>query len=433
MVLDGDTERSLQRARSGGVALDSDLSAALGATMGADVSGVRVHAGRESDSLNEQMGARAFTIGRDVFFGGGVPDAGTASGLGLIAHEVAHTVQQGESSVRRAVEAPGVDPPAQARSAPPKLKGSIGEVDEEPEPEVTMGRLPAQEDTRGHTSWASSGRRSGGSGRAPAGSVPVVARFATTTRIRRNDRVVGSPGARDEAVGRSVTYGSQVSGSYAASAFGAMSPAASFKDISELLDGKVQIDAKLNATFDWGVKSGGNIDVPKPDAPVVTEKNYQEVAADLAPKLEGKSWRARRQKYWSASLTSRHELFHANDADGWFAREGPGIARAYLTRNPIDLTDDERKDAGVVKAKVEEALKQAISAMYQQFTTYMTADLGKSGYLDFPAEERAFGDGKQPYQELADGVKAHGEKLVEANSWGSWFSKGIDSLAKAFS
>ena len=51
---------------------------------------------------------------------------------------------------------------------------------------------------------------------------------------------------------------------------------------------------------------------------------------------------------------------------------------------------------------------------YKQFGTYMNADMGPDGYLNFPAEIRAFGDGKDPYQALATGVEVQGKKLAAA-------------------
>lgn len=40
------------------------------------------------------MSARAFTIGRDVFFHGSTPDLDSTNGRELLAHELTHTIQQ---------------------------------------------------------------------------------------------------------------------------------------------------------------------------------------------------------------------------------------------------------------------------------------------------------------------------------------------------
>jgi len=55
---------------------------------------VRVHADADAARLSRGLGARAFTIGQDIAFGGGQFQPGTARGDRLIAHELAHTLQQ---------------------------------------------------------------------------------------------------------------------------------------------------------------------------------------------------------------------------------------------------------------------------------------------------------------------------------------------------
>ena len=87
------TERDLQAARgAGGRPLDQTLRRRLEPLMGADLSGVRLHEGPQARRLNEQVSAKAFTLGQDIFFRDGVPSPGTDDHL--LAHELTHTVQQ---------------------------------------------------------------------------------------------------------------------------------------------------------------------------------------------------------------------------------------------------------------------------------------------------------------------------------------------------
>jgi outer membrane protein OmpA-like peptidoglycan-associated protein len=62
--------------------------------MNADFSGVRVHADDQAARSSRSLGARAFTVGGDIWFGAGeyAPQSGT--GKRLLAHELAHTLQQ---------------------------------------------------------------------------------------------------------------------------------------------------------------------------------------------------------------------------------------------------------------------------------------------------------------------------------------------------
>lgn len=92
-AVDSDTEARIQSARSSGRPLDESTRGSMETAMGADFGSVRIHEGSESNSLNRQLGAQAFTVGSDVFFRDGMP-SGT-DGARLLAHELTHTVQQG--------------------------------------------------------------------------------------------------------------------------------------------------------------------------------------------------------------------------------------------------------------------------------------------------------------------------------------------------
>lgn len=71
---------------------------------GADFSAVRLHTDTSADLAAESIGALAYTRGRDVVFRRDHYQPDTPSGQLLLAHELAHTVQQGS--------APAKTPPA---------------------------------------------------------------------------------------------------------------------------------------------------------------------------------------------------------------------------------------------------------------------------------------------------------------------------------
>lgn len=60
----------------------------------ADFSGVRVHTGGRARELAAAINARAFTVGNDIVFAPGQYSPGSADGDRLLAHELAHVVQQ---------------------------------------------------------------------------------------------------------------------------------------------------------------------------------------------------------------------------------------------------------------------------------------------------------------------------------------------------
>lgn len=66
-----------------------------------DFGGVRIHTDNEAGRMNEQLGARAFTHGQDVYFAPGEYAPHTAQGKRLIAHELAHVLQQRGNWIQR--------------------------------------------------------------------------------------------------------------------------------------------------------------------------------------------------------------------------------------------------------------------------------------------------------------------------------------------
>jgi Domain of unknown function (DUF4157)/Type VI secretion system (T6SS), amidase effector protein 4 len=80
---------------SSGRSLDSEVQSRMGAAFQQDFSQVRLHTDDRAAKLSANLKARAFTIGRDVAFGSGEYQPGTLIGDALIAHELAHVIQQG--------------------------------------------------------------------------------------------------------------------------------------------------------------------------------------------------------------------------------------------------------------------------------------------------------------------------------------------------
>ena len=80
--------------RSEGRPLDNRVRAYMEPRFGRDFSHVRVHTDDDAGRSAAAVGAEAYTVGQHVVFGNGRFSASTREGKSLLAHELAHTVQQ---------------------------------------------------------------------------------------------------------------------------------------------------------------------------------------------------------------------------------------------------------------------------------------------------------------------------------------------------
>lgn len=85
----------LARAAEGsGQALPEGLRTTFERSLGTDLGGVRVHTHSAAAAATDALEARAYAVGQDVFMGAGEYNPDSEEGALLLAHEVAHTVQQ---------------------------------------------------------------------------------------------------------------------------------------------------------------------------------------------------------------------------------------------------------------------------------------------------------------------------------------------------
>jgi hypothetical protein len=66
----------------------------MGGALGDELSDVRVHVDETAAALSQAVSARAFAMGRDVYFDRDEYRPGSSDGDRLLAHELAHVVQQ---------------------------------------------------------------------------------------------------------------------------------------------------------------------------------------------------------------------------------------------------------------------------------------------------------------------------------------------------
>jgi hypothetical protein len=87
----------------GGESLDGEVKGRMEGAFGQGFTGVRVHRDGRAAEVADQLNARAVTVGEDIVFGSGEYQPGTMIGDALIAHELAHVVQQGSGGAQGAV------------------------------------------------------------------------------------------------------------------------------------------------------------------------------------------------------------------------------------------------------------------------------------------------------------------------------------------
>jgi Domain of unknown function (DUF4157) len=104
-----DLESAINSARGSGQSMNPDLQAKMGAAIGADFSGVKIHTDAQSDQMNRSIQAKAFTTGKDIFFGQGEYNPGSTGGQELLAHELTHVVQQNGVGVQSVQRLPTAD------------------------------------------------------------------------------------------------------------------------------------------------------------------------------------------------------------------------------------------------------------------------------------------------------------------------------------
>ena len=112
-----EVEDAIQGLSGQGAPLAEPVRAFMEPRFGADFSDVRVHADAHSQTLARRLKAKAFTFGRDLVFGAGHYAPYTKRGRYLLAHELAHVLQQDH----------GHDVPTQPRTSTFALQRRVDE------------------------------------------------------------------------------------------------------------------------------------------------------------------------------------------------------------------------------------------------------------------------------------------------------------------
>lgn len=95
--IDGRVASEIQAVQGSGLPLSKASRAFFEPRFGYDFTAVRIHADSRAAALARSVIARAFTLGRDIVFGSGEYSPESGQGKYLLAHELAHIVQQREA------------------------------------------------------------------------------------------------------------------------------------------------------------------------------------------------------------------------------------------------------------------------------------------------------------------------------------------------
>lgn len=99
-------ENTIESSKGNGNAMDSRTGSFMESRFGADFGNVSIHTDSNAISMNQQLNAKAFTVGNDIYFNQGQYQVGSDSGKELLAHELTHVVQQnsGNNLVQREIK-----------------------------------------------------------------------------------------------------------------------------------------------------------------------------------------------------------------------------------------------------------------------------------------------------------------------------------------
>ena len=96
--------QQIQNTKGGGQPMNANTRQFMESRFGVDFEGVRIHTGSRATRMNEEVDARAFTVGRDVYFNQGEFIPNSLKGKWLLAHELTHTLQQHQSLVSNSIQ-----------------------------------------------------------------------------------------------------------------------------------------------------------------------------------------------------------------------------------------------------------------------------------------------------------------------------------------
>lgn len=105
--------------------MDNQTQTFMSGGFGVDFGNIQIHTDNHAADLSRELGARAFTVGNDIYFNTGEYKPSSEQGKHLLAHELTHTLQQSGKQLRIQKddkEKPEDKPSVDFEALPPDLK-----------------------------------------------------------------------------------------------------------------------------------------------------------------------------------------------------------------------------------------------------------------------------------------------------------------------
>ena len=85
--------RQISSSKGSGKSLSSETNQIMSKAFNMDLGNVKIHTGTNAEQMNNDLNAKAFTHGSDIYFGKDEYDPSSLAGKKLLAHELTHVVQ----------------------------------------------------------------------------------------------------------------------------------------------------------------------------------------------------------------------------------------------------------------------------------------------------------------------------------------------------
>ncbi len=113
-------QKQLIASKGAGSPLPNATHHHMGKALGSDFSTVRVHTDSEAQQMSQEIHAKAFTHGTDIYFNKGQYNPSSTGGKKLLAHELTHVVQQNGASIKKQSESTTIQAMRMGQGNPPR-------------------------------------------------------------------------------------------------------------------------------------------------------------------------------------------------------------------------------------------------------------------------------------------------------------------------